>query len=85
MKQADVRSGSGGDICAAKPHVCFAPNSDRESGPPEKVMSALLPEADLCGANRHVSFGPIADTRTSLVCRLLDHLIGPRKHGRWHG
>ena len=45
---ADVRFGSEGDICAAKPHVCFAPNSDRESRPPEKVKSALLPEADLC-------------------------------------
>jgi hypothetical protein len=34
--------------------VRFAPNSDRESGFPQKFMSALHPKADMCGAIRHV-------------------------------
>jgi len=49
------------DISAAKTHVRFTPNSDRESGHVPMVMSALPPKADVCGANRHVCFGPIAD------------------------
>jgi hypothetical protein len=36
-------------------------NSDRESGFPRKVVSALPPKADMCGAARDVRFGPIAD------------------------
>jgi hypothetical protein len=38
---------SDADICGAKRHVRFTPNSDRESGFPQKVMSALLPKADM--------------------------------------
>jgi len=34
-------------MCAAKRHVCFTPNSDRESEIPQKAMSALLPKADI--------------------------------------
>jgi hypothetical protein len=45
-----VRFGSKPDICAAKEHVRFAPNSDRESGPSQKAMSALHPKADMCSA-----------------------------------
>ena len=37
------------------------PNSDRESGFPQKVMSALPPKADMCGATRDVRFVPKAD------------------------
>jgi len=48
-------------MCAAKSDVRFAPNSDRESGFPQTVMSALPPKADMCGAARDVRFGPIAD------------------------
>jgi len=44
-----------------KSDVRFAPNSDRESGFPQTVMSALPPKADMCGAARDVRFGPIAD------------------------
>ena len=44
---ANVRFGSKADICAAKIHVRFAPNSDRESGHRQPVMSALPPEADM--------------------------------------
>ena len=36
----DVRFGSKADICTAKRHVRFTPNSDRESGLPKKFMSA---------------------------------------------
>jgi hypothetical protein len=64
----DVRFGSKADICSAKQHVRFAPNSDRESGCP------LYPQkADMCGATRDVRFGPIADMR------LFDHLVGARE------
>ena len=60
---ADVRFGSLADICSAKGHVSFAPNSDRESGFPQTVMSALPPKADMCGATRDVRF--VADMATS--------------------
>ena len=57
-----VRFGSKADICNAKSHVCFTPNSDRESGLRQTVMSALPPKADMCSALVHVRFGPIADS-----------------------
>jgi hypothetical protein len=41
--------------------VRFTPNSDRESGFPHKVMSALPQKADMCGTARDVCFGPKAD------------------------
>jgi hypothetical protein len=50
----DVRFGSKADICGATSHVRFAPNSDRESGFPQKVMSALPLKADMCSAARDV-------------------------------
>ena len=40
VRSADVRFGSLADICAAKSDVGFTPNSDRESGFPQK--SCLL-------------------------------------------
>src|SRR5262245_32491940 len=46
----DVRFGSEADICAAISHVRFTPNSDRKSGHPQTVMSALPLKADMCGA-----------------------------------
>ena len=75
MELAHVRFGSKADICAAKDHVRFTLNSDRESEIPQKVMSALPPKADMCSANMsalppkadmcsansNVRFGPIAD------------------------
>jgi hypothetical protein len=60
----DVRFGSKADICVATSHVRFTPNSDRESGLPQPVMSALPPKAEICGAQAHVCFGPIADIGT---------------------
>ena len=57
----DVRFGSQADVCVAKPHVRFTPNSDRNSGRALTVMSASPLKADVCGANRHVCFGPKAD------------------------
>jgi hypothetical protein len=60
-KKRDVRFGSKADVCVAKPHVRFTPNSDRESGHAAKVMSALPPKADMCGALADVCLGPIAD------------------------
>jgi hypothetical protein len=58
---SNVRFGSKADMCAAKRHVRFTPNSDRESEIPHRVMSALPPKADMCSATRHVRFGPEAD------------------------
>ena len=59
-----VRFGSKADICGAKRHVRFTPNSDRESEIPQKALSVLPPKADMCGALDHVCFGPIADIGT---------------------
>ena len=56
---ANVRFGSLADIRSAKGHVCFTRNSDRESGFPQKVMSALTPKADMCS-------GQEADIRTPI-------------------
>jgi hypothetical protein len=50
----NVRFGSLADICSAKGHVRFAPNSNRESGFPQTAMSALPPKADMCGAAKDV-------------------------------
>src|ERR1041384_2054048 len=59
-------------MCSAQPHVCFTPDSDRESGHPQEFMSALPPEADMCGALRHVCFGPKADSfRLRFFCMFL--------------
>ena len=44
---ADVRFGSKADMCGAPSHVRFTPNSDRESGLPQTVISALPPKADI--------------------------------------
>src|SRR5262249_9578190 len=57
----DVRFGSKADMCVAKRHVRFTPNSDRESEIPQKAMSALPPKADMCSAVVHVRFWPKAD------------------------
>ena len=43
----NVRFGSEADICAATSHVRFTPNSDRKSGFPQTVMSALPPKGDM--------------------------------------
>src|SRR5262245_65954552 len=48
-------------MCAAKRHVGFTPDSDRECEIPQQAMSALPPKADMCSAVVHVCFGPIAD------------------------
>ena len=58
---ADVRFGSKADICSATADVRFTLNSDRESGFPQKAMSALPPKADMCSALAHVRFVPKAD------------------------
>ena len=60
----NVRFGSKADTCGATSHVHFTPDSDRESGFPRKVMSALPPKADMCTAHMNVRFGPKADIAT---------------------
>jgi hypothetical protein len=44
-----------------QPKSALPPNSDRKSGFPQPVMSALPLKADMCSAVAHVCFGPIAD------------------------
>ena len=53
-------------MCAAKWHVRFTPNSNRESGHAAMVMSALHLKADMCGAAKDVCYGPKADIPTSI-------------------
>ena len=43
--------------------VRFTPKSDRESGLPHKVMSALPLKADMCSALADVRYGPKADIK----------------------
>jgi len=43
--RVDLRFGSEADICAAKPHVRFTPNSDRESGPPATGHVCFTPQS----------------------------------------
>ena len=45
----------------------LTPNSDRESGFPHKVMSALPPKADMCSALADVRFWPKADIKRLTV------------------
>ena len=58
-----VRFGSEADARTAKSDVRFAPDSDRKSGLPQKVMSASPPRADMCAALANVYYGPQADIR----------------------
>ena len=62
LKGTDVRFGSKADMCGAKRYVRFAPESDRESRHPQRVMSALPLKADICSAAAYVRFGPEADS-----------------------
>jgi hypothetical protein len=72
-------------MCAAKRHVRFTPNSDRESGRAPMVMSALPPKADMCGANRHVCFGPKADScRATNIAALFDQRVGALQKLFWN-
>jgi hypothetical protein len=61
MFRPDVRFGSKVDICSAKGHVRFAPNSDRKSGFPQTVMSALPPKADVLNVQNEEINGWVAD------------------------
>src|SRR5262249_196707 len=76
-----VRFGSKADICAAKGHVRFTPNSDRESRHPQTVMSALPPKADMCSALAHVCFGPIADIALATPFTIKRPPTEPASHG----
>src|SRR5215468_432632 len=71
-------------MCSARRHVRFTPNSDRESGLPQTVMSALPAKADMCSAVAHVCFGPIADICGAAKRTLLDHFVSSREQGRGH-
>ena|SRR5262249_27500577 len=77
-----VRFGSKADICSATSHVRFPPNSDRESGLFQTVMSALPPKADMCSAVAHVCFGPKADICSAITRAAL--LVSNRPH-TWPG
>src|SRR5262245_7686577 len=77
-RNSHVRFGSEADMCGARGDVRFTPNSDRESGRPQTVMSALPLKADMCIARGHVRYWPIADIA------LFDHLVGGREQRSWH-
>src|SRR5262245_29037778 len=75
-------------MCGAKSDVRFTPNSDRDSGLPQTVMSALPLKADICGAKADVRFGPEAEINhsQSAVPRRVKRgphvpLAGPREDG----
>jgi len=61
LQATHVRFGSKADMCGAKRYVRFAPESDRESRHPQRVMSALPLKADMCGATNDVGLAPKAD------------------------
>src|SRR5262249_5175913 len=52
--RSNVRFGSKADICSAQAHARFTPKSDRESGLPAKVMSAL-PQERTCAVHYSMS------------------------------
>src|SRR6478752_6904085 len=84
MEEPHVRFGSQADMCGATSHVRFAPNSDRESGLPQPVMSALPPKADMCGATRDIRYGPKADMKSfcpcASICSLsLQHIVSRQR------
>jgi hypothetical protein len=81
VDRAYVRFGSKADICAANGDIRFTLYSDRKSGYPHKVMSALPPKADMCSATRDVRFGPKADSCSAAKISLFDHLVGKPKKG----
>jgi hypothetical protein len=54
MDSRHVRFGSLADMCSAKGHVRFTPDSDQKSRHAEMVMSALPLKADVCGATSDV-------------------------------
>ena len=66
LRDPNVRFGSLADVYSAKGLVRLTPNSDRESGFSQTVMSALPPKADMCGATGDVRFGPKADIQEDL-------------------
>ena len=56
--------------CALHKPMSALLNSDRESGFPQKAMSALPPKADMCGATRDVRLVPKADIEGISRCPL---------------
>ena len=73
----DVRFGSEADMCSALAYVRFTPNSDRESGLPHKVMSAL---PRTCAVQEPMS--ALGQKRTHAAQQndaLFDHLVGTRQ------
>src|SRR5215467_6137572 len=69
--QSHVRFGSKADMCAAKRHVCFTPNSDRESDF-RKRSCLLYPRKQTCAVQ--LAMSALGHKRT--LCLSFDHLVG---------
>src|SRR5262249_21705758 len=54
LRRSNVRFGSLADICAAKNHVRFTPDSDRKSGLPQPAVAAL-PRKPTCASQKVMS------------------------------
>ena len=65
----NVRFGSKADMCAAKTDVRFTPNSDRECGLPQKVMSALLSESGQSAAQTRCQLGANSGQKRTRAAR----------------
>src|SRR5262249_46066033 len=70
-----------GHMRRKSPCPLYPPNSDRESGLPRMVMSALPPKADMRSANTDVCFGPKADI-SSLIRSHHRRALTPRLRKR---
>ena len=57
-------------MCGAKGYVRLAPNSDRESGFPHKVMSALPLKADICSGHDRCP-----ETKDRAVSSVLNQIV----------
>src|SRR5262245_26665278 len=82
-EESDVRFGSKADICSAPTHVRFTPNSDRKSGLPQELMSALPPKADMQCTRPCLLWAKSGHCpRGCVSTQLFDDFVSDREHTR---